>query len=61
MIHVFDAKSKACVAMIDKPDPKAIEPWLLIHKTGRIDRFKTRKAARMEARKSWANCVFRET
>lgn len=37
------------------------EPWLLLHRTGRTDRFATLKEALEEAKKSWAKCSFRKT
>lgn len=33
-------------------------PWLLLHNTGRIDRFAMQREAREEARKSWAGATF---
>lgn len=51
------------VAMINK-QPKLAqgyrpeEPWLLLYKTGRTERFPTQREAKLEARKSWINCRF---
>lgn len=52
------------VAMIDKQHKSAAgfrseEPWLLLHNTGRTDRFETMLQARDEALKSWPAVTFR--
>ena len=65
MIHVYD-RDNQYVASINQQDKLAAgyvkeEPWLLLHRTGRTDRFTTQKEAREEAKKSWAKCSFRKT
>jgi hypothetical protein len=61
-LFVYD-KSGAFVAQIGK-QPKLAdgfnpnEPWLLLHKTGRIERFGLQSEAKAEARKSWGSCRF---
>lgn len=62
MIHVYD-KAGDYVATIYKQDKLAIgyrrhEPWLLLWRTGRVDRFETYKESRKEAQKSWPACTF---
>lgn len=52
------------VAMISKQSKcadgyRADEPWLLLHNTGRTDRFETLTQARNEAMKSWPAVTFR--
>ena len=52
------------VAMISKQSKLALgyckeEPWLLLHNTGRTDRFATKKEAREEAMKSWPAVTFK--
>jgi hypothetical protein len=64
MLHVYSHDKH--VAMINL-QPKGAdtfnpaEPWLLLHNTGRIDRFATMKEARGEARKTYSRCEFRKT
>ena len=60
-IHVYEHGRHR--AMINKPSKAAdsyvaAEPWLLLHDTGRIDRFETQSQARSEARKSYAGSTF---
>lgn len=62
MIHVYYLG--AFVASISKQNPcadgyRAFEPWLLLHRTGRTDRFDSAKAARDEARKHWGRVQFK--
>ena len=66
MIHVYqhiDAFSPKHRAIINKQDANAdgyrsYEPWLLLHDSGRIDRFQSLFDARMEARKTYCNSTF---
>ncbi len=65
MIHVYD-RDNQFVASISQQAKWAAnyskeEPWLLLYRTGRTDRFATLKEAREEAKKSWAKCSFRKT
>lgn len=62
MLHVNDRFGQY-VASIHKQDPLAAnyrphEPWLLLYRTGRTERFETMTEARDEARKSWPACTF---
>ena len=63
-LHVYARQGEQHVAMINK-QPRAAdsyraeEPWLLLHDTGRIDRFTRKDEAVDEARKSYAPCVFK--
>lgn len=64
MLHVYS--HDLYVASINKlvkgaDNYKASEPWLLLHKTGRVDRFATLQGARVEARKSWPATTFSRT
>jgi len=34
-------------------------PWLLLHNTGRVDRFATQREAKEEARKSYSRVTFK--
>jgi hypothetical protein len=36
-------------------------PWLLLHKTGRVDRFAAAKEAKDEAAKSWPAVSFKKS
>lgn len=36
----------------------AEEPWLLLHNTGRVDRFPLQRDAKAEVRKTWGKCKF---
>lgn len=40
---------------------RAGEPWLLLHNTGRVDRFPSQAEARDEARKTWTAARFTRT
>lgn len=65
MIHIYD-RDNQYVASINQQNKLAAgyvkeEPWLLLRKTGRTDRFATKAEARDEAKKSWAACSFRRT
>lgn len=49
------------VAQINKqpklaPGFQEHEPWLLLHNSGRIERFASHQDAKDEARKSWPKC-----
>ena len=60
-IHVYEHGRHR--AMISKQSKGAdnyapAEPWLLLHNTGRTDRFETQSQARSEARKSYAGSTF---
>ena len=64
MLHIYvDTKH---VAMIDQ-QPKAAdsyrpeEPWLLLHNSGRVDRFASQREARQEARKTYGFVLFKRT
>ncbi len=64
LLHVYG--SRGHVAMIALPPRCADayvpeEPWVLLHDTGRVDRFATMKEAREEATKTYAPCAFRKT
>lgn len=64
MLHVYS--QGAFVAMIEKQSKLADyatpeTPWLLLHNTGRIDRFTTQGEARDEARKAWPRVTFSRT
>jgi hypothetical protein len=37
------------------------EPWLLLHLSGRVDRFATQAEAKDEARKHWGTVEFRRS
>lgn len=39
---------------------RACEPWLLLHNTGRTDRFATMAEARSEGQKSYAGARFKK-
>jgi hypothetical protein len=56
MIHVHSQGTY--VAMIVRQDKRADgyrkeEPWMLLHVSGRIDRFESQAEARAEAHKAW--------
>ena len=60
------AMNGAFVAQVTNSSPISFgfskeEPWLLLHNTGRIDRFASVKDAKFEARKTWASCRFSKT
>lgn len=62
MLHVY-AKG-ALVASINRQHKgadtyRASEPWLLLHKSGRVDRFETLAAAKDDVRKLWAPVQFK--
>lgn len=64
MTHVY--LLGAHVASINKQHPgadgfRASEPWLLLHRTGRTDRFATKREACAEARKHWGRVQFKRT
>lgn len=64
-LHIYD-RDNQYVASISKQNKLAANyvretPWLLLHKTGRTDKFATLQEARDEARKSWARCRFSRT
>jgi hypothetical protein len=61
MLHVYSMG--AYVASINKNNPIAdsfdpANPWLLLHKSGRVDRFHSLSAARDDARKIGPNVTF---
>lgn len=64
MLHVY--VNTTHVAMINEM-PKAADgytpetPWLLLHNTGRVDRFATQREAKAEARKTWGYVLFKRT
>jgi len=64
MLHVYS--QGAFVASIAK-QPKMADyatpetPWLLLHNTGRVDRFASQSEARDEARKAWPRVTFSRT
>jgi hypothetical protein len=63
MIHVYINKGTKHVAMINRQSRgadnfNAAEPWLLLHDTGRTDRFASCKEAKEEALKSYAPLRF---
>jgi hypothetical protein len=68
MLHVYAGQigEPKHVAIINQ-QPKAADgytpetPWLLLHNTGRIDRFATLAEARLEAVKSWPRVVFKKS
>ncbi len=62
MLHIHDRFGQY-VASINQQDKLAAgyrkeEPWLLLHLTGRTDRFGLQKEAIAEALKSWPACTF---
>ncbi|QOR55745.1 MAG: hypothetical protein YHS30scaffold667_41 [Phage 65_10] len=64
MIHIYHLG--AHVASISKQHPgadnyRAFEPWLLLHISGRVDRFSSAKDARDEARKHWGCVQFKRS
>ncbi|RTL34271.1 MAG: hypothetical protein EKK53_26645 [Burkholderiales bacterium] len=63
MIYVYSRRD--FVATINKQHPaapghRAEEPWLLLHNTGRVDRFETAGEARREAQKSYVDVSFKK-
>lgn len=62
LLHVY-APGEKFVAIINKQSKLADgycaeEPWLLLHNTGRTDRFARQSEAKEEAMKSWGKCRF---
>lgn len=63
MIHVHS--HGAYVASINRQAKSADSytpetPWLLLHKTGRVDRFETQTEAKDEVRKAWPRVEFKK-
>lgn len=66
ILNVYIDRDTKHVAMIHKQtcaadNYRAEEPWLLLHDTGRIDRFARKDEAVKEAIKSYAPCTFNRT
>ena len=64
-IFVNDAAGKfvaqICLQSKDADSYCAEEPWLLLHNTGRTDRFTHQRDAKSEARKTWGKCKFEKS
>ena len=65
-LHVYSQRGQTFVATISRQHKCADgfikeTPWLLLHKTGRIDRFETAFQAKDEAKKSWPAVTFRKS
>lgn len=62
---VNDASGKFVAQICLQPNGAANycaeEPWLLLHNTGRVDRFPLQRDAKSEARKAWGNCKFKKS
>ena len=63
MISVYVYSAGKFVATVNKQPREAdgfnaAEPWLLLHNTGRIDRFAKQADARAEAEKSYPAATF---
>ena len=61
-LFVNDTDGKFLAQIVLQPKSadsyRAEEPWLLLHNTGRTDRFSLQREAKDEARKSWPRCRF---
>lgn len=64
LVYSHGQRTGPTVATINRQHPaadtyRAAEPWLLLHATGRVDRFASLAEARAEALKSWPGVSFR--
>jgi hypothetical protein len=64
-LYVHTQRGAAFVATITRQHKESDgfireTPWLLLHNTGRVDRFGSASEAREEARKTWPAVTFRK-
>lgn len=65
-LYVYSQRGTKFVATINRQHPASDgfvkeTPWLLLHNTGRVDRFEGAKQAREEAVKSWPAVTFKKS